>query len=150
MIKAKIDKYAVLGLSDANMERLAMGRPIKFDMKEMGFREYGLGIFNGRTREQMHIDVALLGSVDSYSNEDNGSVIVKIAGQDLVLIGLDDENMKHIKSGLPLQFNLNKVDVGDIEVLIYNGRTENDMYMQLRDNISPVSTIIKGSPTSKN
>lgn len=53
MIKAKTDNAVIIGLSDENMKRLSIGQPIKFNLKEMGFQDLDVVIFNGRTEESM-------------------------------------------------------------------------------------------------
>ncbi len=151
MIKARVDDFLVCGLTDNNMQAIASGKPVTFNLKDVGLDDYEIGVFNGRSTEDMYVEISSLGKIDSSVTDDNGSIMVKVSGKELLLIGLTDENMNYLKENNALQFNLSKMDVGKVEILIFNGRTEEHMYMQLRDNISPVTTVIKGGlPNNRN
>jgi hypothetical protein len=58
MIKLRSGKTLIFGLSDMNMQKLRDGKPIKFDMKDLGCTgmdpdELKIAIFNGRTEASM-------------------------------------------------------------------------------------------------
>lgn len=55
MIKAKTNKTIILGLSDANIEKLKNDQPIMFNLKEAGLADVDMDvlIFNGKTEESM-------------------------------------------------------------------------------------------------
>jgi hypothetical protein len=67
--------------------------------------------------------------------------MIKARKEDLILLGLSDENMKRLKAGQPIKFKLSELkltkDFDDYEVLIYNGRTENTMWAALNQMIEP-------------
>lgn len=54
MIKAKQGNLIVLGLSDANLERLKAGEPIKFNLQELSMGDIDVLIFNGPDEQKMY------------------------------------------------------------------------------------------------
>jgi hypothetical protein len=56
MIKARKDNTIILGLSDENIKRLKEGQPIKFNLKEHGFSDIEVFIFNGKDEESMYLN----------------------------------------------------------------------------------------------
>lgn len=136
MIKIRKDNILILGLSDSNMNRLPSG-PLFFNMKELGFDDFGLGIFIGKKFIEEVYELVEF----SVEEKEAGITIYKL--KEGIAVEFTEKEMQLLASGKAIEFNLKCVKVGDIEVVIYNGRTEESMYMQLRDNISP-STKIKG------
>lgn len=53
MIKARANGVLVFGLSDLNLELLCAGRPISFDLAELGLPPQRVIIFHGRTEDVM-------------------------------------------------------------------------------------------------
>jgi hypothetical protein len=53
MVKARKDNNVILGLSEENVKRLKDGKPIRFNMKELGFDDIWIYIFTGKTEESM-------------------------------------------------------------------------------------------------
>jgi hypothetical protein len=54
MVRAKAKNLALMGLSDRNVELLKEGKPISFNLKEIGFSEdINIVIFHGKTEEDM-------------------------------------------------------------------------------------------------
>lgn len=77
--------------------------------------------------------------------------MIKLRKGNLIVLGLSDENMKRLnrKTGdQPIKFNLKDLGMDDIDVIIMNGETEQQMYMQARVFIGP-DTDIKGTPFDK-
>ena len=74
-----------------------------------------------------------------------------VAGRNIIL-GLSDANIENIKAGRPISFNLKEIGLEDRNVLIFYGKTEQDMYKELRDKgmIHPYRTIIKDRNAEKN
>lgn len=69
----------------------------------------------------------------------------------LVILGLSDSNMRIMdrKGGNnPIKLNLSEVGLDDIEIIIFNGESEEKMYMEMRDGIGP-NTETKGTPFDK-
>lgn len=52
-------------------------------------------------------------------------------GKDMLLLGLSDENMKRLKDGQPIKFNAKDVGFPHMEIMIFNGRTEAEMYEEI-------------------
>jgi hypothetical protein len=75
--------------------------------------------------------------------------MIKLRKGNLILLGLSDENMNRLKIDNPIKFNLKELGLQDIDVVIFNGRTEEGMYMEFRDGIGP-DTEVKGCPTKPN
>lgn len=135
MLKVKKDNLLILGLTDNNMSDLP-NRPIYFNMKDTGFQDYGFGIIVGRKFiEEVYEAV-------EFSIQEAGLTIYKMNTG--IVVELYDKDVQHLLSGKPIEFNLGKLNIGDIDVVMYNGRTEESMYMALRDGITP-STKIKGN-----
>ena len=66
----------------------------------------------------------------------------------LIVIGLSDENMTRLKNGEPIVFDLNKLelneeDVKSTKVIIFNGTSEESMFMQFIDQIDLQKTKMK-------
>ena len=74
-----------------------------------------------------------------------------VAGKNIIL-GLSDDNIEKIKAGRPISFNLKDIGLEDRNVLIFYGKTELDMYKELRDKglIHPYYTIMKDSNAKNN
>lgn len=63
--------------------------------------------------------------------------MVKARKGDNIIIGLSDENMKRLKKGEPIRFNLKELHAGDITVYIFNGRTEDSMALTMQQMGNP-------------
>lgn len=64
--------------------------------------------------------------------------MIKAKTDDTIILGLSDENMKRLKNDQPIKFNLKDLGLDlDMNVLIFNGRTEESMYIDLIDLIGP-------------
>jgi len=68
--------------------------------------------------------------------------MIKFKKGNAMVIGLSDENMKRLSEGKPIKFNMRELDFPDIEVYIFNGRTEHSMALQFKDIIDPLKTIV--------
>lgn len=53
MIKLKKGNLMIIGLSDENLKRLKEDKPIKFNMKVLGFPDIDVIIFNGKDEQTM-------------------------------------------------------------------------------------------------
>ncbi len=53
----------------------------------------------------------------------------KIGGK--IFLGLSDENMKRLKDDQPIKFSLKELGMEDVDVVIFNGRTEESMKDEL-------------------
>lgn len=54
--------------------------------------------------------------------------MIKAKNKDTIVLGLSDENMKRLSQGSPILFNLKELGLPPMDVLIFNGRTEDSMY----------------------
>lgn len=116
MIKALRGEEIILGLSDHNMERLPSA-PIKFNMKK-----------------DLNLD-----DIDMYlvcGDRPTGRV------RNNVIIHLTAEDMSNLKAGHGIKFNLSDIGISQA-VIIFNGRTEESMYVSMMDDISLEHTILK-------
>ncbi len=68
----------------------------------------------------------------------------------LIILGLSDQNLERLKKDQPIKFNLQELGLGDIDVLIFNGKDEQEMYKMLKDQINPLTTIIQDSRVGQN
>lgn len=69
--------------------------------------------------------------------------MIKAKKGNLVILGLSDENIKRLQSGEPIKFNMKTdLEMEDIDVYIFNGRTEESMYTEMLDNIGPKTKMI--------
>ena len=70
--------------------------------------------------------------------------MMKLKKGNLIVLGLSDENMKRLANGQPIKFNLKRdLDMEDIDVLIFNGRTEESMFEQVESQLSIIKTKFK-------
>ncbi len=120
MIKAKRGNLIILGLSDNNMKRLP-GAPIKFNMK--------------KDLDLADVDMVLV------VLQNDGDLEIKL-DNGAVMVFLYNNHMRRFAQGEALQFSLKEVGM-DIDVAIFNGRTEESMYTRMLDNISLTTTKLK-------
>lgn len=74
MMKARMGKTLILGLSDENMKRLSQNQPIKFNLQEMGMEDMDVLIFNGKDEQamkKMMIDANLIHPTKTIIKDDN-------------------------------------------------------------------------------
>ncbi len=57
-----------------------------------------------------------------------GGEMMKLKKGNLVVLGLSDENMKRLSKGEPIKFNLQSLEMPNIDIFIFNGRTEESMF----------------------
>jgi hypothetical protein len=70
--------------------------------------------------------------------------MIKAKKGNLIILGLSDENMSRLSKGQPIKFNMKKdLDMDNINVLIFNGRTEESMYEEMLPYISLTKTKLK-------
>lgn len=116
MIKARKENLVILGLSDDNMKRLP-GAPIKFNMK--------------KDLDMENVDMVLMCGSSTMVRNNN-----------LVIISFDANDMKLLADGHGIKYDLKKLQL-DCEVVVFNGRTEESMYVGMMDQISLEHTILK-------
>lgn len=66
--------------------------------------------------------------------------MIKALTGNKIVLGLSDENLKRLNrknNNEPIKFNLKDLNLGDIEVFIFNGETEETMYKEMMDKIGP-------------
>jgi hypothetical protein len=76
--------------------------------------------------------------------------MIKAKKGNRLILGLSDENLRRLKGGEPISFNLKEVGFDDIEVIIFNGKDEQTMQQELKDSINPYHTILKDSRAKNN
>lgn len=68
--------------------------------------------------------------------------MIKALKDNTIILGLSDENINRLKSDQPIRFNLKDLGLQDIEVLIFNGRSEESMYLMMLDKIGPNTKMV--------
>lgn len=68
--------------------------------------------------------------------------MIKAVNKNSIILGLSDENMKRLKEGQPILFNLKELGLQDMNVVIFNGRNEDEMKQELKEKIHPYLTSI--------
>lgn len=58
MVKFRRDNVVILGLSEKNIELLKQGKPIKFNMNEMGFDDITVFIITGKDEHSIQKQIA--------------------------------------------------------------------------------------------
>lgn len=53
--------------------------------------------------------------------------------KDMLIIGLSDENLRLLREGRPIKFNAKDVGFPHMDIMIFNGRTETEMYETIYD-----------------
>lgn len=51
----------------------------------------------------------------------------------MLIIGLSDENLRLLREGRPIKFNAKDVGFPHMDIMIFNGRTETEMYETIYD-----------------
>lgn len=71
--------------------------------------------------------------------------MVKAITGNMILLGLSDVNMERLKQDQPIRFNLQELGLNlpKMDVVIFNGRTEESMQEDLKPYFGPDATIIK-------
>ena len=61
--------------------------------------------------------------------------MIKAKQGNMLIFGLSDRNMELLKEGKPIKFNLKEAQLSehDIDIFIFNGRTEDSMYESMID-----------------
>ena len=57
--------------------------------------------------------------------------MIKAKHNDLVILGITDENIKRMRAGQPMFFNLKDLGLPNQQVMILTGETEGDIYKTL-------------------
>lgn len=78
--------------------------------------------------------------------------MIKALKGNLIILGLSDENLDRLKKDQPIKFNLNELGLSDYEVLIFNGKTEQEMQKMMMEVglVHPTKTVIKSSRSNEN
>ncbi len=69
--------------------------------------------------------------------------MIKAKAGNTIILGLSDENMKRMAAGQPIKFNLKELELGDIDVVIFNGRTEESMFLEMEPMIDIHKTKLR-------
>jgi len=67
--------------------------------------------------------------------------MIKLKKDNLIILGLSDENLRRLKNNEPIRFNLKDLDLQDIDVVIFNGKDENTMLNTFLDQIGPETKL---------
>lgn len=78
--------------------------------------------------------------------------MVKALKGNMIFLGLSDENIKRLKQDQPIKFNLKDLGLQDMEVVIFNGKSEFEMKQMMfkAGLINPNKTIIKDDSAKDN
>lgn len=76
--------------------------------------------------------------------------MIKFKKGNTIVLGLSDENISRLKDGQPIKFNLSELGLPDNTVIIFNGKTEDEMYKVIKDQIDISKTIFKSSREKEN
>lgn len=70
--------------------------------------------------------------------------MIKVKKGNTIMLGLSDMNIERLKAGQPILFNLKESKLADLDVniLIFNGATEESMYMDMIDDIGPNTILV--------
>jgi hypothetical protein len=132
------------GLSERNIARLKQGEPIAVDLAAMG----GTGtvlIFSGKTAQDMTRDLAEF--IGPETRVWRPKKMVKFTYQDEATpdilnyaFGLSEGNIELLKEGRPIKVDLAAMG-GTGTVLIFYGRTEQNMARDLAELIGPETRV---------
>lgn len=78
--------------------------------------------------------------------------MIKAVKDNLIILGLSDENIERLKKDQPIKFNLKELGLPDYNVLIFAGKNETSMQKTMMEVglIHPTKTIIKDSRSEQN
>jgi hypothetical protein len=68
---------------------------------------------------------------------------------DIVILGLSEENIKRMKDNKPMLIDLKEVGIPGIKIMIFTGKTEEEMFEDFKEIIRPEMWSENG-PKSKN
>lgn len=66
--------------------------------------------------------------------------MIKALIKGTIVIGISDRNIELLKQGKPILFNLKALGLPERDVLIFTGKTEQDMYKEIKDAFDPLKT----------
>lgn len=67
--------------------------------------------------------------------------MVKAIVGNQIMLGLSDENIKRLKAGQGIKFNMSELGLKAMDVMIFQGKDEQTMLDQFRSNIGPDTTV---------
>lgn len=76
--------------------------------------------------------------------------MIKAKTKDTIYLGLSDENLRRLKNNEPILFNLKELGLMDMDVLIFNGTTEDVMYSMIKHKLHPTKTVFKHDRPEQN
>lgn len=71
--------------------------------------------------------------------------MIKARKENVIILGMSDENLERLNrkgSNEPIKFNLKDLGLQDMDVIIFNGESEESMYMMMLDNIGPNTKLV--------
>lgn len=68
--------------------------------------------------------------------------MIKAVKDNIVILGLTDENLKRLTNNQPIKFNTKELGIGDFEVFILHGENEDKITDLLVPLIGPKTKII--------
>jgi hypothetical protein len=70
--------------------------------------------------------------------------MVKGVKGNLIFLGLSEENIRRLKLGDPIKFNMKQLGLPvDYDILIFYGETEDKMAQMISDGVGPRTTLMK-------
>ena len=74
--------------------------------------------------------------------------MIKAKKGEMIILGLNDENLTRIHNNEPIVFNLSELEITpeelpNMKVMIFNGKTEESMYLSMLDSIDLNKTKLK-------
>lgn len=76
--------------------------------------------------------------------------MVKLKAGNNASFGLTDENLRRLKEGEPIQFNMNELGFPDMVITIFHGKTEQSIYESVKHKIHPFKTVFKNDRAEDN
>lgn len=79
--------------------------------------------------------------------------MVKFRRDNVVILGLSEENIQRLKDDKPIKFNMNEMGFPDITVFIITGKTEHSIaadISKMAGGIDPSKTVFKDSSSKEN
>lgn len=63
------------------------------------------------------------------------------AKENVIVLGLSEMNIKRLREGKPIKFNLKELGMSDIDILIFTGRDEHTMAEEFKQFIGPETKV---------
>lgn len=122
-----MDNLIILGLSDMNIHRLIDEHPIMFNLKELELRD---------------VDV-VIAYAPPYIVTPKILVPKNYKRRETIVFGLTNKDIAYVECGKSITYKMDEFGLVGKSFFVFNGRTEESMYIEMLDLIDLEKTKMK-------